>query len=244
MLLVAMLMTGGAEAATAQGPGVAPSLCRVVEGLPSVQDPVRQSRAFRSTIRKMNRDLEATSRGKALAVTRAKKHLVALERALAKTLSGAHRAFHLSAGKRWNSDRQARAKRFLGTHVLTRDAVLRVGEYGFEPSPTVRALLLWSACWAGDLDSLVRYGRGATRVDEGGARALAALALHGAHRVDEALELVDSLGGEGFLVAWALGIVAPDPETRRRERAFARRRAEDQWQRQISGAPQPMPQGD
>ena len=239
MPLFAMLLTGAAQAAPVQGPAVDPALCRVIEGLPSAEDPVRKSRSFRIAIRKVSSDLAATSRGRTLTTTRANRHLANLEQTLAGTLEGAHRAFHLTPGERWNPKRQAKAKRFLAAHVLTRDAVLRVGEYGFEPSPTIRALLLWSACWAGELDRVVRYGRGATRADEGGARGLAALALVGANRMEEARELVDGLGGEGFLVAWALGKLATDPETQRLQQAFAKRRAHTKWQRQLSGAPDP-----
>jgi len=238
-LTLALLVAGTTTAKGATA--VDEDLCRVIEALPDAKDPASSSPAFRSSIRSLKADLRKTRTGKSLRATRAKSHLGALERALVKTLKKAGKAFRLDADHRWSPARQATAKRFLGTHVLTRDASLRVGEFGFEPAPAIRALLLWSACWAGDRERVIRYGRGATRTDEGGARAMAALTLERAGRIEEARELLDRLDGEGFLVAWAAARLATDPDVRRRQDALARRRARTPWQRGNVGL-EPLPE--
>lgn len=210
-------------------------LCRVIEGIPGPRDPVRRSPAFRPVIRQLSSDLRSTTRGKGLSEARARAHIAGLEKALSKTLTSAQKAFRLGAEEPWTGRHQSRAKTFLKSHVFTRTAPLRIGAFGFEPSPSLRALLLWSACWAGDTDRMIAYGRGATHPDEGAARALAALTLARLERHQEATELLDQLGGEGFLVALAQSRLGDDPAVRTKHRALARRRATTPWQRAAVG---------
>jgi hypothetical protein len=210
-------------------------LCRMIEALPGTKDPVRKSSAFRSVIRGLSGDLQATAEGKTLNVKRARRHVAGLEKALSKTLRSAQKAFRLEAEERWTRSNQGRAKTFLKKHVFTRAAPLRVGTHGFEPSPSLRAMLLWSACWAGDTGRMIAYGRGATHPDEGAARAVAALTLDRVERREEATELLDQLDGEGFLAALAQSHLADDKERRRKQRALAKRRATTRWQRAALG---------
>lgn len=224
----------------AHGPTQIVDLCRMIEALPGAKDPIRKSSAFRSVIRGLNGDLRATAEGKTLNDERAQRHVTALEKALSKTLRSAQKAFLLKEEERWSRAHQSRAKKFLKSHVFTRAAPLRVGTYGFEPSPSLRAMLLWSACWAGDSRRVIDYGRGATHPDEGAARAMAALTLARVDRREEAKELLEQLDGEGFLVALAQAQLAEDKERRRRQRALAKRRATTRWQRAALGL-EPLP---
>ncbi|MBD90861.1 MAG: hypothetical protein CL940_11015 [Deltaproteobacteria bacterium] len=210
-------------------------LCRLIEGLPGAKDPVRRAATFRRAIRGLQGDLRSTTEGRELSAARASKHLKSLEAALAKTLAQARKAFRRGEDEAWGRSHQSRAKKFLKGQVFNRSAVLRVGEFGFEPSPPVRASLMWAACWAGDATRLITYGRGATHADEGGARAMAALTLLQVGRTAEAKELLESLTGESFLAAYAQSKLAKSKERRRRQRALAKRRATTPWQRASLG---------
>ena len=210
-------------------------LCRLIEGVPDAKDPVRRAATFRRAIRGLQGDLRSTMEGRDMSASRASKHLQNLEAALAKTLAQARKAFRRGEDEAWGRSHQSRAKKFLKGQVFNRSAVLRVGEFGFEPSPPVRASLMWAACWAGDAARLIAYGRGATHADEGGARAMAALTLLQVGRTSEAKELLESLTGESFLAAYAQSKIAKSKERRRKQRALAKRRATTPWQRASMG---------
>lgn len=227
----------------ANGDGRLTDLCRLIEALPEDKDPIRRAPPFRGAIRSLKRDLRATQDGRPLGAARAAQHLKKLESALGKSLKGAQKAFHLEKEERWSRGHQSRAKKFLKGNVFNRSASLRVGEFGFEPTPPLRALLLWSACWAGAHGPMIAYARGATHPDESPARALAALALERLERREEARELLKTLTGEGFLVAFAQSRLSDDPETRRRQRALAARRATTRWQRSSMGLESPRGAG-
>jgi hypothetical protein len=81
------------------------------------------------------------------------------------------------ASKPYNDARRSKARAWLERWVIRPGAPLRVGEFGFEPAPGLRAALMLAACRGGDREAAIAYGRRARGDDEGQARAFAALLL-------------------------------------------------------------------
>lgn len=195
--------------------------CALVEGVPGPKDPLRSVGRLRAGFGAM---------AKAGADARA---LMAAHRKLRATLAGllgeSERVFRVGVGADgaatpWQDARRKKARAWLERWVTAPGAPLRVGEFGFEPAPGLRAALMLTACRGGDREAAIRYGRRARGEDEGRARALAALLLLAAGRVDEAQELKGGLGEGGFLGPFVGAYLTDDPATQRRLAATAKRR--------------------
>jgi hypothetical protein len=195
--------------------------CALVEGVPTSGDPLRKSPRVRSAFAALE---QAGAEAKALARAHGK-----LRAALAGLLGEAETVFRVARGadgasKPYNDARRSKARAWLERWVIRPGAPLRVGEFGFEPAPGLRAALMLAACRGGDREAAIAYGRRARGDDEGQARAFAALLLLAGGRDDEARELRDTLGDRGFLAAFVGAYLATDADAVRRLAATAHRR--------------------
>ena len=190
--------------------------CRLVEGLPAPNDPVRQAPSVRAAFRALDRAGDEPA-----ALRRAG---AALERSVATVLDEARRVFHPRGG----ALDKGQARRFLERHVLGRRPVLRITDTHFRPLGAIQSALVFATCRGGDRATALAQAR---RSDEAGLRAFAALLLLEAGREDEARELLGGGPSGTFLEAWIRAELAPGIDQRRVEHAAAARRASTPAQR-------------
>ncbi|PKN57649.1 MAG: hypothetical protein CVU56_09930 [Deltaproteobacteria bacterium HGW-Deltaproteobacteria-14] len=212
-LALGSLGEAGAAAPSPARPLCGVSACALLEGLPGPKDPIREQRAVAGAFRALDRARDQ----KAFAAAHAR-----FERVLAPLFAEAARVFH-PTGEDAEVDPK-RAQRFLSRHVFGRDALLRIGDEAFEPRPELAAALALTACRAGDPDAAIAVGRGVGGADTAALRAFSALLLLEAGRRDEALELLPTLGDEGFLAPWIAAELATDADSRRALHTRAARR--------------------
>jgi hypothetical protein len=148
--------------------------CALVEGVPTSGDPLRKSPRSEGRVRGAG----AGGGGGQGAGARSRQAAAAL----AGLLGEAETVFRVARGadgasKPYNDARRSKARAWLERWVIRPGAPLRVGEFGFEPAPGLRAALMLAACRGGDREAAIAYGRRARGDDEGHARAFAALLL-------------------------------------------------------------------
>lgn len=179
------------------------SVCALLEGVPAAADPARKLKPFAAAFTALDRAGRDPRRAKAA--------YDAFARPLARILAEAAKVFH-PGGDREVDPR--RAQRYLARYVLGRDAVLRMGDEGFEPRPEIATAMTLAACRARAVDEALGASRGMSGGDNAPLRAFAALLLLDEGRADEARELLPDLGEESFLANWVRAELATDPEAR------------------------------
>jgi hypothetical protein len=211
----------GAETITGGDP------CDLVEALPGPKDPIRKRRELRQAFAALDRSGHNTARYK-------KAH-TALLKPLLKALKEAADIFHAhqnpDAKRKWKPKDQTRAQRFLKKYVQGGAPMLQIGMFGFEPQPSLRAALMWSACRAGDRKTAIALGRQATSKEEASARAYAALLLLTDGQSDQARELLGSMSGSSFLVAWLKAELKKKRGARQKAHSKAKRRGDNPVQK-------------
>ena len=198
--------------------------CALLEGVPGPKHPIRKERAFKKAFRAYNRAKDQPEQYH-------RAHQLFRKR-LTKILDASKKIFHPAKG----SVKKTSAQRFLKRYVLNRNPVLRIGNWGFEPQPTIRAALIHSACMAGDKAHALAYARDAAHPDDHIFRSFAALLLFTDHREEDAVDWLPTEPPRGFLEAWVVAALHPLPSQRKAALQQARRQASTRSQRRAIAA--------